>query len=511
MSTTYKEDDMIRGRKRQLEKAPEVKAKLNCSTHNRFDIEVIDAATGEIKRRAQAENVICAALWTRLLTPASYFNYIHYGTGSGTPASTDASLFAFLGYGTPSYTDDVIDIQAASGYVSYRRKIQLSESTAIGSTLTEVGIGYSTTAATLVTHAMLKDMNGNAISIAKTATDIINIYATVFVHWTAAGDDSGCIKVFPSLAKTGKGTYPLDGFIGMLLGVYYSGGYAKPPAFMSPRQGCGTTSGSTTALATTYSVSNKTITLTATRLAASSFNIGGFIGAILFTSTDYPSFYIKVGGSWYPYSSIVGEAIGTGDGETTDFATDFPFPYDATVYVDGVAQPSGVTVAAEPLLISDMGQYFDSLDAASTISLHIPAANPALSTIKYGSFVSGNSYIYYNPNYSFGIASLYRGLCTVSVSNDLSTWTQIAAAGTGTVSVDGEYRNYKYWKFTGTGSGYVQAMTAPSTYTGKPIHFTTAPANGAVITADYKTPVVAKDINHVFDLSVVITLAEHTA
>ena len=87
---------MIRGTKRPRVKAVEIiepkaqkiDAKLNASIHNRFDIEVVDVKTGEIKQRAQAENVICNALWTRLFTPGAYFNYIHYGTGSGTPAAT---------------------------------------------------------------------------------------------------------------------------------------------------------------------------------------------------------------------------------------------------------------------------------------------------------------------------------------------------------------------------------------------------------------------------------------
>jgi hypothetical protein len=45
----------------------------------------------------------------------------------------------------------------------------------------------------------------------------------------------------------------------------------------------------------------------------------------------------------------------------------------------------------------------------------------------------------------------------------------------------------------------------------KNIIFDTAPANGAVITADYDCEVIAKDANHVFDFSFEITLAEKTS
>jgi len=48
--------------------------------------------------------------------------------------------------------------------------------------------------------------------------------------------------------------------------------------------------------------------------------------------------------------------------------------------------------------------------------------------------------------------------------------------------------------------------------TGHPgnIHFSTPPANGAVITADYQTPVAGKDVNHVFDYTFTLQLGEYT-
>ena len=75
---------MIRGRKRPkadalglVAQSDKINATLNASIHNRFDIEIVNATTGEVKQRAQAENIICAQLWTRLFAPDTYFNYIH--------------------------------------------------------------------------------------------------------------------------------------------------------------------------------------------------------------------------------------------------------------------------------------------------------------------------------------------------------------------------------------------------------------------------------------------------
>ena len=44
----------------------------------------------------------------------------------------------------------------------------------------------------------------------------------------------------------------------------------------------------------------------------------------------------------------------------------------------------------------------------------------------------------------------------------------------------------------------------------KAVVFDAPPAPGAVITADYHTPVIAKDENHVFDVSMTIHCGEYT-
>ena len=62
---------------------------------------------------------------------------------------------------------------------------------------------------------------------------------------------------------------------------------------------------------------------------------------------------------------------------------------------------------------------------------------------------------------------------------------------------------------TNYGDGYLFAVHSTETRTTN-IHFATPPAAGAVITADYHTPCIAKDENHVFDCSVTIQIGEYT-
>lgn len=510
-------DTPIRGRTRPLpiktEEVKKIDANLNAKIHNRFDIEVVDAKTGKIKQRAQAENVICSALWTRLLTPNTYFNYIHYGTGTGTPAATDTSLFTFLGYGTPVVADDVITNTPATGIYAFRRKITISESTAVGKTLTEVGIGYSTTAATLCTHAMLKDMNGNQISIAKTDTDIINVYATVFLHYSATGYNGA--RIVPRGAgeygnwNNAQAGYPYSGtyfgFLPYLCGMYNSD-CGKPPTLAHFLHG-GYSESFTSQYATvtpSYNVSNKTITLTVTRLAADKNNISG-IENIIFGPGYVFSFSIDPGGTWLNGTNVTGEAIGTGDGSTKDFTTAFPYASGGKVYINGTEQASGVSYTKD-ITASEMGYYFKPIDADSTPDNIIPTSAREHPVYINNNYLGKYTYYFYNPFYDIGIASLYLNpSATLFCSNDMNTWTSIS---TGTVPE--AYRHYKFWKFVGTDE-CSQFSNIVSAGTGKSIHFDTAPVAGAVITADYHTNSIGKNSNYVFDLTLTLTLGEYTA
>ena len=72
-----------------------MQAKEKVLLHNKFEIEVVDAATGELKQKAYAYNVIVNYYFSSRLTgsplgvSADLLRYIALGTGMGTPAITD--------------------------------------------------------------------------------------------------------------------------------------------------------------------------------------------------------------------------------------------------------------------------------------------------------------------------------------------------------------------------------------------------------------------------------------
>jgi hypothetical protein len=154
-----------------------MKETANVKFHNRFDIEVRDAKTGDLKQRAKAENIVLDSMYTRLCAFSNYFVNIHFGIGTGIPTPDGTALFSHLGTKT-AITEEILKSYPTSKWTRY---IQLEPSEYVGSTITEVGIAYGSTNTYLVTHAMIKDSEGNPLSIEKTDLDVIKIYATVYI------------------------------------------------------------------------------------------------------------------------------------------------------------------------------------------------------------------------------------------------------------------------------------------------------------------------------------------
>ena len=522
---------MIRGRTLKTATPAQQAVDFNASIHNRFDVEVVDAKTGEIKSSARGFNTICNNLWSRLFSGSSYFSTIAYGQGSGIPSPEDTNLFSRLGGSTPNSADDVVAVDYNSGVFSYRRKIQLSESTAAGKTITEVGIEY-TSSNGLCTHALLEDMNGNPISILKTDSDIVNIYATIFIHFVGGGFDRGSIKMNyydpkSSLLSKFAGVspeYPPNYFLfSSELGFLTNDGSSdlkgiKPSDFVWNRDT--PNSENKASLTYSYDAENKTIKLKASRLGVSAGNMGGILRFLIayyrasWGTYNYhqllPSMDISVGGSWFPYSEIKNEAVGTGDGVTTDFSLDFPYAHDAEVYVDG-ALTRAVTV---DYAVNTAGSIqhkvlWLSPDTVSQETL-IPAYNA------WSAYISATERerMFYNPMFALGLYSLSLRSVTLYASNDLLSWEEVTSVDnvSTTYVIPDKYSHHKYWKGVHRGLPNCSFVTPelPEGFTGKTLHFDSAPAEGATITASYRSDCFAKDENHVFDLSVTFHFGEYT-
>ena len=58
-----------------------MKVKVKPKFHNRFDIVVTNALTGEVELKGQAENMVLDRMYTRLVVLGSYFDQIVFGSG----------------------------------------------------------------------------------------------------------------------------------------------------------------------------------------------------------------------------------------------------------------------------------------------------------------------------------------------------------------------------------------------------------------------------------------------
>lgn len=536
---------MIRGSKIELPKTPTRNVDINLSIHNRFDIEVIDVTTGEIKQKAEAYNIVLNQYWERLATGYAWFSYIHYGYGEGTPNVEDKGLFNEIN--NKLAANPVIKTFPLEGYAYHRKSIQLAPSDAVGSTITEVGIGFDTGTASLCTHAMLKDMNGNQISIQKTDTDVINIYATVFVHWNKDGYDNGGIKIcFPkSVEKSGVNLFGLiPGLLGAnrlekCNGMYHAG----PPTTCVEYSKYGTSSGlcsPSNGVSLNIDASTRTIVYTINRLNVGDRNYPSGIKTFAFGDGyrndsythqfDCPGIIISAPSTGLPGTNIKGESIGTGDGTTVDFNTDFPFPAGAIVYIDGVPSTDVTVDENSPGCDLSVTHFWEFLpeysDCLHPLRLTPDVEPPSASTCT--TYNNGWA-VFYNKCWEYGIAtynwnlngySQYSNGMYINASDDLINWVELPRKDQvyATLTVPEEYQHYKYWRIN-VANPWTTQMNAPRNQVpiftpaidySKNIHFTTPPAEGSVITIDYYTPVVAKDKNHVFDLTVTVHLGEYT-
>lgn len=515
---------MIRGNKRRHISAPAKRFDVGASIHNRFDIEVVDSISGEVKQKAFAENVVCDKIYGFICSNSSSYgwNYnISCGDGTGTPSASDTALFnKVCAAASELYSRNW---NPKTNVYTVTKKAVFNETVAVGKNLTEVGI-FASDGKTMCTHAMLQDMNGNPVSILKTDTDIINVYATVFCHFVLPNNSMRMFGVPQHRYYYWNGGYrETEEAVNLINHVAGLATLKNNTSYGSLIPGYGYVPGTTRYLmGAAFDSAARTITYS-TRLGATDANIGG-IKTLFFGYEFAPdlAFDIDIGNGWYEKTTIVGESIGTGDGTTVDFGTAFPYVQNATIYVDGVAVGASVEHGYH---MQSIGNYMRLIEQ--------PAYGWNRDANQYGvlchdgttmrvntAYFSDRRPVFENVLYeTVGVKSVYSCDLVIEVSNDNETWISIAdgTSGWATSTIPEEYQNYRYWRFDSAeltsrsySKGFEATFTAnaplPSAIN---VHLTEPPAEGAVITANYDTISIGKDANHVFDVSIVFSFNEY--
>jgi hypothetical protein len=320
-----------------------MKTGIKTKIHNRFDIYSTNIETGVTKKVGVAENIVLNQMWARLTARAGYFVNIHFGTGSGTLAATRTTLFTYLD--TKAAVN--VTLIKAMPVSSWKRKIVLNPEDNVGAVLTEVGISFNAATTSLVTHALIKDSEGNQISITKTAVDIITIYATVYVTFSTNNANLQ-ICGFPNSNPL---VNYLIGGVGLAACYFYLG--ALPMDVLSTQPAVlSILIGASTGATWVADVPNKKMNSSTPRLAIGDSN--GHIAEVGFgTSQATPIFRLSLPATdLYSGLSITGATVGTGD------ATKIIFPLPSNnvkqdtiaIYVDGVLT-TDYTKAEIPILV----------------------------------------------------------------------------------------------------------------------------------------------------------------
>jgi len=307
--------------------------------HNRFDIIVKDSKTGKVDEIKAYNTTLPQQVIDYLTREVSSLNndfdgigYIDIGRGVGTTSPTDIALFDQIARVSCSREE----YQISREFSSATYKAILSESSYIGETITELGLtarleyDSDNYAYYLLSHALLKDSEGNPISIGpKTDTQTIEIYATAYVEIPEPVGDINFI--YNNQNRYNKGL--LIGYeYGAFVDHYYFETYPDVgvQAVFHPAKKY---------KKTTHSMVGNVSTFVADRLLSTEGNehdiceieLSGY-GKIRFPNT-----------SLFPAMSFTDENIGVGDGNNTgfDLLTNYWVEDTVNVKVDGVLQSEG--------------------------------------------------------------------------------------------------------------------------------------------------------------------------
>lgn len=498
---------MIRGKTRFLgvgEDTPPSGLGIHASIHNKFELEVKDVTTGEVRQIGKAENIILDKYWagSELYTGFSPGSIIVFGTGTGTISPDRTALFNQLGRRNIISSSRKVENNRVEKYTVFSGEIELLPAEYVGHEITEVGLfgthaeGNYRKDSGLMTHALFKDANNNPISILKTSTDLITIKASVYLHYPNIDLKTTAIRYI--LASDSR-----VGWLNSILPVLRIA-LSSDSNVDSWSLGPGMTWYAGTP--TVNGVSKKA-THPLRRAETKDLNRAPITA---FTRGDIYHHLITE----ELYSDITNEVVGLGDGIKTGFSTYFPFPINAIVKMDGVVVPDATVhqTYGTSFPIIDINSFMNRIyangDLAPFTTGNLQSDRIFLANNSFN-WPAGTSYYFKNRFPEQGISRL-RGFDTryeKFVSADLETWVSLGTAAS--FNIPEEYQNFEFFKFTALSSvtHFTSSIFFEIDRTDN-IVFNTPPPEGAVIEVDYTFPGIAKDENHVLDMEMELSFGE---
>jgi len=456
-----------------------MKKEINVGLHNHFDIVVRDAKTQKMVCEKRAYNIILDSFWSEFLQSdpdaKECLDNIYFGSGTTAPVATDTSLTTYGGGKATANKNWDYSEFTSDGTIKITGNIRLEASEYVGTTISEVGFGRTSTFG-LCTKSLIKDQNGNAISITKLVDQVVDIFGTFYVKLPMTGEVRFTGIGSPAESLVARLTF--RSYSSSLLILYRNLRIDEADGFSLPYKSyqCGTSM--------SFDVPNRKLTINIADLTAASGNIGGLKTLIFQEGPANATVVAELPGTNFTQPEIVKEAVGNGDGSNTKFACDFGNIKDngtAKLYVDDVEVPATFVYGIGALDLTDMVaalkvvSYDRSLPEVPTILENL--CNDTLAVKS----TTGQYYILYS-------------------SDDGVTWTVIRTHSSGSIYSDTvalDQQNKRFYKLTNYGS-YDRRCTN-MTGSGSIYHAiaASAPADGAAVTMTYTPEAIAKDAEHV--------------
>lgn len=173
---------------RRIKRDLKIHANLHFGFSGFFTVELIEAATGRVKRRLEFKNLITDAGLNALNnTPISTWiggagtqGFMGCGTGAAAPANADTTLGAEISPASSNRTNsnggiaEVFGAGPANAYWFRKVTYNFVEAQANGN-LTEIGLFSAVTGGTMFCRQLLKDGTGTPTVVVKTAADQLRI------------------------------------------------------------------------------------------------------------------------------------------------------------------------------------------------------------------------------------------------------------------------------------------------------------------------------------------------
>lgn len=534
----------------------------NINIHNKFEFILEDAATGEIKQKATAYNMIVNSGRSAI---SSFLNYIggaldgtrtfheyfsqlmEIGRGSGTIAMTDTDLFNVISRKTTSRYAAVYDPDTKVGYYVVRGIWNPEE--AMNENITEVCLRSNRIyQEPIINHALITDSEGAPISVQKGENDLLTVYCTIYFALeepSYAGENcrlvnsesNGVLQTF----LYEKGHFKSGWYLGVDISKWrYLPGTSiiEETASISVRRQDSRM---------TIGVENEKVYVGANyRFEASSANAaeGIHTARITWNGDTYLAMKFPLS-TIFEGKEILDETIGVGDGSNAGFNLNWnTFNLNSDeIYVNDVLQVRGTDYTIQNGVKSGINampyckRTFLSLYGVDTENptgaysvmantypvnrtwgLTLPASVTTLSLpypyviFEFETPVTANmleTYSNYSTNdyikdYNF-YGSMDNENWTLLVENTANYSVGVTAQKSFT---EGTYKYFKYEARSKRGSSNVLRLTQIGLITTKPhIEFTTPPVLDAVVKANYSVPYIPKDVNHVLDFKFKINIA----